>query len=80
MKTTEKQRTEKTTRPPSRWRNRWLVLKGYTSFTGHEYSPGEQWGYLEWPSRDTAETYGQQCEAGWPHLLKHLGAFPVDAA
>ncbi len=37
------------------------------------------WGLHIWPSKDTAETYGQwwALHAGYP--AKYLGAFPVDA-
>lgn len=79
MKTIEKPRTEKATRPASRWRNRYRVFERYVSYTGHCFYPGEQWGLKEWPSRDTAETYGKWVETeGVP--AEYLGAFPVEAA
>lgn len=79
MDTTEKQRTEKATRPASRWRNKWLALRTFTAIeTGKVRHRGaEHWGMFVWPSRDTAETYGQKCESANTHL-KYLGAFPVE--
>jgi hypothetical protein len=70
----------KVTRPGSRWRNRYFVFKHYVSWSGIDYYPGEQWGISEWPSCDTAETYGRECETRAPEFVKYLGAFPVEAA
>jgi len=80
MDTTEKPRTEKATRPASRWRNRYLAL----CYLGDEkefYRPGQKfWGPRDWPTRDTAETYAQSYMFETPGAVEYLGAFPVEGA
>ena len=82
MTTTSKPRTEKATRPASRWRNRWVARRDFT----HRDAPifrhaGETfWGQIEWPSRDVAETDARDEKAHHPYWVEYLGAFPVDAA
>ncbi len=79
MDTIEKQKTEKATRPASRWRNKFLILRNFIACDGEKFRRDQiVWGRL-WPSRDVAETSGQTYEANWPHNAKYLGAFPVDA-
>lgn len=81
MKTTEKLRTEKTTRPASRWRNRYLAFCGFVSSDeGRVISPGEFWATNCWPSRDVAETCGEEWERQWSDWGKYLGAFPLEGS
>lgn len=77
----EKQATQKATRPASRWRNRYFAFRAFRhSDTGTcRRAYEEYFAEHTWPTRDTAETYGQQNEADHPHTIKYLGAFPVDA-
>lgn len=78
MKTIEKQRTQKATRPASKWRNHWLAICIFKS-NGKMRNPGERFlGKRDWPSRDTAETYAQKREAELPEKVKYLGAFPAE--
>ena len=79
MNITEKPRTEKATRPASRWRNRYLALRNHFDEKGRGFRAGQEcWGSLVFPCRDTAETHGREWEAEYPKLAKYLGAFPVE--
>ncbi len=82
MNTIEKPRTEKATRPASRWRNRYLALRTFREPHHPVIRVGgkEFVGIFQWPSRDTAETYGQSWEKENPTFGKYLGAFPVESA
>jgi len=72
----------KATRPASKWRNRYFAFRDFAhSDTGTFRSGGKEYSAeRDWPSRDTAETRGQENEKNYPSFIKYLGAFPVEGA
>lgn len=86
MTTTEtKQRAEPITKPPTRWRNRWRVLRAIDLFVrGVPYGvrePGEYTGQTTHASRELAEQVAVNCARNNPvtHAnVEYLGAVPVE--
>lgn len=74
-------KAKKAIRPASEWRNRYFALRDFRHpDTGTFRQRGQLYTAEKgWPTRDTAETYGQKIEAEHRSWVKYIGAVPVDA-